>query len=501
MQKTFKKKRGSGVLLHITSLPGKYGIGEIGEEAKIFIDNLIQMNQSYWQILPTNFPETCDSPYDTNSAFAQNPYLISLDSLINDKLISSADLEPIPKFKKDIIDFKKLKDWKNPILKKAAYNFSIQNNKDEKQSYKKFCIENDFWLNDYSFFMVIKGFQKKKSWQEWDHLYKDLDKKSLEQIGIKFKGNIEEIKILQYLFNKQWKLLKSYANDKGLEIIGDIPIYISFNSADVWKNQSLFKLDDNHKMKYQSGCPPDHFMEDGQLWGHPIYNWDAHMKTGFEWWINRIKFLTDHVDIVRVDHFNGFAKYWEVPAKHSTAVNGKWEKAKGMGLLREVYKSNNKVFLIAEDLGEATLDAAVIRKEYNIPGMEVLQYALYDEHPLKNMQENTVLYTGTHDNDTSLGWYKTISKGTNQNEMKHVENILDLDTKAVNWSMIEYSLESKAFIVMVPIQDLLGLFSEGRMNTPGTISNQNWSWRMESNDLQASIKEKMKKITKKANRV
>jgi len=501
MQKTFKKKRGSGVLLHITSLPGKYGIGEIGEEAKIFIDNLIQMNQSYWQILPTNFPETCDSPYDTNSAFAQNPYLISLDSLINDKLISSADLEPIPKFKKDIIDFKKLKDWKNPILKRAAYNFSIRNNKDAEQDYKKFCIKNNFWLNDYALFMVIKSFQKNKSWDEWDYQYKNLDKKSLKQVAIKFNDKIQEIKILQYLFNKQWKVLKSYAYDKGLEIIGDIPIYISFNSADVWKNQSLFKLDDNYKMKYQSGCPPDHFMEDGQLWGHPIYDWDVHMKTGFEWWINRIKFLTDHVDIVRVDHFNGFAKYWEVPEKDSTAVNGKWEKAKGMELLREVFKSNNKVFLIAEDLGEASLDAAVIRKKYNIPGMEVLQYALYDEHPLKNMQENTVLYTGTHDNDTSLGWYKTISKGTDQNKIKHVENILDLDAKEVNWSMIEYSLESKAFIVMVPIQDLLGLSSEGRMNTPGTISNQNWSWRMEAHDLKAPIKGKMKKITKKANRV
>ena len=242
-------------------------------------------------------------------------------------------------------------------------------------------------------------------------------------------------------------------------------------------------------------------MEDGQLWGHPIYNWDAHMKTGFKWWINRIKFLTDHVDIVRVDHFNGFAKYWEVPVKHSTAVNGKWKKAKGMELLREVYKSNNKAYLIAEDLGEATLDAAVIRKEYNIPGMEVLQYALYDEHPLKNMQENTVLYTGTHDNDTSLGWYKSILKEMDQKKIKHVENILNIDVKEVNWSMIEYSLESKALLVMVPIQDLLGISSEGRMNTPGTISNQNWSWRMVSNDLRDSIKKRMKKITKKANRV
>ena len=501
MQEIFKKKRASGVLLHITSLPGEYGIGEIGEEAKIFIDNLIQMNQSYWQILPTNFPENCDSPYDTNSAFAQNPYLISLDSLINDELITKADLEPIPKFKKDIIDFKKLKEWKYPILKKASYNFSIQNNNEEYQAYTEFCKENDFWLNDYAFFMVIKKSQRKKSWEEWDHQYKDLDTKSRAQIGIRFKDEIKEIKILQYLFNKQWKILKSYACDKGIEIIGDIPIYISFNSADVWRNQSLFKLDDNYKMKYQSGCPPDHFMEEGQLWGHPIYDWEAHRKTGFEWWIKRINFLMDHVDIVRVDHFNGFAKYWEVPAKDITAANGKWVKAKGMELLKKVFKSNKKIYLIAEDLGEAALDASVIRREYNIPGMEVLQFALYDEHPLKDIKENTVLYTGTHDNDTSVGWYKTISKEMDQKQFEHVSNILDLEQKEVNWSMIEYSLQSKASTVMVPIQDLLGLCSEGRMNTPGTISNQNWSWRMVSYNLTDSIKDRMKKITKKANRV
>ena len=501
MQEMLNSKRASGILMHITSLPGPYGIGEIGNNAKAFIDDLIKMNQSYWQILPTNYPETCNSPYDTNSAFAQNPFLICIDSLIEDGLIKKNDLEPIPDFGDRKVEFEKLKKWKFPILKKAAHNFFKDGSDKDIAEYSDFCNEHDFWLSDYALFIVIKSLENKLNWSDWEPRYKNLDKDAIRDIFTIYEDQIEEIKILQYFFYKQWKILKAYATSRGIKLIGDIPIYISFNSADVWKNQSLFKLDQDSKMKYQSGCPPDYFMESGQLWGHPIYDWQKHLDSGFNWWINRINYIIKYVDIIRIDHFNGFAKYWEVPANDLNAIHGKWVKAKGTELLDNLFRTEKKIYLIAEDLGEASADAAVIRKKYNIPGMSVLQFAFYEEGPLSDIQENTVLYTGTHDNDTSIGWYNSLNGQLPQDKMDKVKNILNLNSKEVNWAMIEYAFQSRALNVMVPVQDLLGLGSEARMNTPGTISDQNWTWRMTQNDLKDSIMHKMKTITQKANRI
>ena len=501
MRQNLKFKRASGILLHITSLPGSYGIGEMGLEAKSFIDDLVEMNQSYWQILPTNYPETCNSPYDTNSAFAQNPFIISLDCLIEDGLIDKQDLGLIPKFYDRKVDFEKLKKWKYPILKKAANNFLNNSNEEEIEKYHDFCNLQKFWLDKYALFMVIKKLQNKSVWTDWDTGYKYQDKGAIESININFHGEIEEIKILQYLFRRQWESLKIYAKKRGIQLIGDIPIYISLNSADVWNNQSLFKLDQDCKMLFQSGCPPDHFMEKGQLWGHPIYNWHKHLDSKFVWWRKRINYLMEFVDIIRIDHFNGFAKYWEVPAKDLNAVNGKWVEAKGSELLECIFEKDTKVNLIAEDLGEASADAAVIRNKFDIPGMSILQFALFDENPLAHIQKNTVLYTGTHDNDTSIGWFRSLEDELSKDEINNIREQLDLYSKEVNWSMIEYSFLSKAQTVIVPIQDLLGLGSEARMNTPGTISDTNWSWRMSASVLTDSMKEKMKKITKKAKRI
>ena len=501
MQQSLKSKKTSGILLHISSLPGPYGIGEIGPEAKLFIDDLEKMGPHYWQILPTNYPETCNSPYDTNSAFAQNPFLLSLDVLIEDGLITRMDLEPIPKFSVNRINFKKLKEWKYPILKQAAYDFLNKCNNVEIEIYHHFCKDNNYWLYHYSLFMVIKNIENKTYWSEWKDKYKELDKDAIRQIAQMKHDEIEEIKVLQYLFCKQWKDLKTYSNNKGIKLIGDIPIYISYSSADVWTHQNLFKLDHKGKMVYQSGCPPDHFMESGQLWGHPIYDWQKHLDTGFQWWINRIDHLMKFVDIIRIDHFNGFAKYWEVPAKAQDASGGKWVESRGEELLETIYKTDSQIALIAEDLGEAAADAAVIREKFDIPGMNVLQFSFADADPLSNIQKNTVLYTGTHDNDTAVGWYKTIHEHLSQMEIDNAKRILDLDRKDVNWSLIEYSLNSNAFTVIVPIQDLLGLGSDARMNTPGTISNENWSWRLHPNKLNSSIIEKMKQLTQKSNRV
>ena len=499
MDRFSNKKRSSGVLLHISSLPGPYGIGEIGNEAKAFVNDLAMMNQKYWQILPTNYPERHNSPYDTNSAFAQNPLLISLDELIEDGLLSESDLKPIPEFTKSRVEFEKLKKWKQILLRKAATNFSNTDNNDLTK-YHEFCREQGFWLNNYAIFMVLKEMQDQADWSYWELKYRKFNENIIDDIKFINKSEIEEIKVLQYLFHKQWKALKTFANDKGIKLIGDIPIYISFNSADVWTNQELFKLDKNCKMQCQSGVPPDHFMESGQLWGHPIYNWEEHANSDFSWWINRINHTMQYVDLIRIDHFNGFAKYWEVPIQDLDAAGGQWIKAKGLELLEEVFKDNNKVNLIAEDLGEASADAAVLRNKYGIPGMSVLQFLFYDGDSINNIEEDTVLYTGTHDNDTSVGWFESLNDKLSSDEINDLKSILNLDSKSMNWSMIEYSFRSRAKTVIVPVQDILGLGSDSRMNTPGTISEKNWSWRMNSSELKDTMLRKMRDITEKAHR-
>ena len=499
MDRFSNKQRSSGVLLHISSLPGPYGIGEIGNEAKAFVNDLATMNQKYWQILPTNYPERHNSPYDTNSAFAQNPFLISLDGLIEDGLLSGSDLEPIPEFTRCRVEFEKLKKWKKTLLKKAATNFSNADNNDLTK-YDEFCREQGFWLNGYATFMVLKEMQDQTDWSDWELKYKKFNEDIIDDIESRNKSEIEEIKILQYFFHKQWKALKTFANDKGIKLIGDIPIYISFNSSDVWTNQELFKLDKNCKMQCQSGVPPDHFMESGQLWGHPIYNWEKHENSDFSWWVNRINHAMQYVDLMRIDHFNGFAKYWEVPIQDSDAAGGRWVRAKGIELLEKVFKNNNKVNLIAEDLGEASADAAVLRNKYGIPGMNVLQFLFYDGDSIDNIEENTVLYTGTHDNDTSIGWFESLNNKLSSDEINDLKNILNSDSKGMNWSMIEYSFQARAKTVIVPVQDILGLGSDSRMNTPGTISENNWSWRMDSSELKDTMLRKMRDITEEANR-
>ena len=497
--KRSKTQRTSGVLVHITSLPGPYGIGEIGDAAKKFVNDLAKMGQHYWQILPTNFPEKHNSPYDTNSAFAQNPFLISLDELIKDGLIMRSDLNPMPEFSERKVEFEKLKTWKYSILKKAVTNFLL-GDEDNLIEYRKFCNEHDFWLNDYALFMVIKDIEDQIDWTYWESGYKNRKKETIEDLELRYNSEIEEIKTLQFLFDRQWRSLKAHACKKGIKLIGDIPIYISFNSSDVWMNQELFKLDENCKMQFQSGVPPDYFMESGQLWGHPIYDWQKHQDSNFAWWINRIDHMMKYVDIIRIDHFNGLAKYWEIPIEDVDATQGQWVEAKGSELLENVFKNNGNVNLIAEDLGEAAADAAILRNKHDIPGMSILQFSFYEIENLRDMEENTVLYTGTHDNDTSIGWYESLNDKLSKNEIDTLKNVLKSDLKEVNWHMIEYSLQSRAMTVIVPIQDILGLGSDARMNTPGTINDENWSWRMNGNELKNSMMEKMKNITEKANR-
>ena len=498
--------RDCGVLLHITSLPGPYGIGEIGKEAMSFIDKLHEMDQRFWQFLPTNYPALHNSPYDTNSAFAQNPLLLSMDSLIKDGLLNNQDLKKIPSFNHKKVEFEKLKEWKLPLLDKAVNNFLLNSDQEELDNFHQFCQKNDSWLESYALFMVIKELQKNSNWSDWETKYRNLDVVALKEISKTYDLQIKYIKVLQFLFYKQWIHIREYAKAKNVQLIGDVPIYVSYNSADVWANQKLFRLNEDGKMKYQSGCPPDLWSDTGQAWGHPTYNWEAHEQTKFTWWIDRIDNLMNYVDIIRIDHFNGFAKYWEVNASDSNGVNGKWLKGKGDQLFKIAFSKLDGLNLIAEDLGDAWKDAAVLRNKYSIPGMHILQFSFHDNNPFDNMENNMVAYTGTHDNDTLIGFYQTIDNKSYRYLQKALlgrdstKQILDFNDEEINWRMVEYCLKSNASMVIVPMQDILCLGSNSRMNTPATVSDKNWTWRIDISKLTNDRILKMKMITKNTGR-
>jgi len=498
--------RKSGILLHITSLPGKYGIGEIGPSAYKFIDDLSEMGQSLWQILPSNPTDKYNCPYSAESAFANNPLLISLELLVRDGWLSAGDLGMAPEFNSDLVEFDLIKKWRLDLMAKAANSFRINRSHLQFKQFLDYCNQNEYWLQNYSVFNILEKIHNSENWINWNSKYKTFSKDILNQIQESHSQELDDIKILQYLFDCQWSELKSYANLKGIQIIGDIPIYISFNSADVWANQALFKLSNKGDMIVQSGTPPDFFIELGQIWGHPIYEWEEHKKNNFEWWTFRIAHLFQRVDIVRIDHFNGFAKFWEVPAEDDNGARGYWVKGPGETLFNAITNQIGTKPILAEDLGEASKDAAVLRGKFGIPGIKILQMSFGNGHPFDSMSEDTVVYTGTHDNDTSIGWYNAeFENGSTQseqeflNERQHAKNVLKLDGKDVNWKMVEFTLNANANTSIIPMQDVLGLDSSARMNTPGTIGG-NWEWRMSPGMLTQKIKQQLRQLTEKSNR-
>jgi len=498
--------RKSGILLHITSLPGKYGIGEIGPSAFQFINDLSEMGQSLWQILPSNPPDKYNCPYSAESAFANNPLLISLELLVRDGWLSTDDLGMAPEFNSDLVEFGLIKKWRLDLMAKAAKSFRINRSELQFKQFLDYCNQNEYWLQNYSVFSVLEKIHNGENWINWNSNYKTFSNDILKQIQESHSQELDDIKILQYLFDCQWAELKSYANLKGIQIIGDIPIYVSFNSADVWANQSLFKLSNNGDMIVQSGCPPDFFIETGQNWGHPIYDWVEHRKNNFEWWTSRITHLFQRVDIVRIDHFNGFVKFWEVPAEDDNGNRGYWVEGPGRTLFNAITNQIGRKPILAEDLGEASKDAAVLMEKFGIPGMKILQMSFGNGHPFDSMSEDTVVYTGTHDNDTSIGWYNAeFENGSTQseqdflNERQHAKKILNLDGHDVNWKMVEFTLNANANTSIIPMQDVLGLDSSARMNTPGTVGG-NWEWRMSPGMLTQDIKQHLRQLTEKSKR-
>lgn len=467
--------RASGVLMHISSLPSPYGIGTMGKEAKKFADFLEKGGQKYWQILPICPTSYGDSPYQSFSSFAGNPYFIDLEILCKEKLLKKAECESFPWGTNECyVDFGVMYQSRYALLKKAHERFK----KNEPQDFSVFCEEEADWLNDYALFMALKDAHNGTAWFEWEWQLKVREQWALDEAREKYAEDISFYKMLQYLFFKQWHELKDYVNEKGIEIIGDVPIYVAGDSADVWANPGQFYLNENLDPIDVAGCPPDAFSADGQLWGNPLFRWDEMKKDNYTWWTKRVKAMSELYDIVRIDHFRGFDSYYAIPAGESTARNGEWRKGPGMELFRAMEEKLGKLNIIVEDLGYLTPSVLKLVEDSGFPGMKVMQFAFDSregsDYLPHNYPKHCVVYTGTHDNDTALGWIKTAPKDS----VKFAKEYLNLtQEEGYHWGLMRGAWASVAELAIVPMQDLLGIGCEGRMNTPSTLGG-NWEWRM-----------------------
>ncbi|MGM9991357.1 MAG: 4-alpha-glucanotransferase [Candidatus Bruticola sp.] len=494
-------ERCSGVLLHPTSLPGQYGIGTFGHEAYEWIDFLERTQQTLWQILPLGPTSYGDSPYQSSSTFAGNPYLISLDSMIDEGLLTRELLieavgSPDFNANSDTVDFGSLYKWKLPLLNKAAAMFDEDSSSSLAKDYKKFCKENKSWLDDYSLFSALKKKFSDKAWTEWPDEYRLRKEKALREAKQQLAPQIKCYCFIQWVFDRQWNKLRAYANQKGIKIVGDLPIFVAMDSADAWTNTSLFCFDKNLVPTAVAGVPPDGFSADGQLWGNPLYNWDKLKKTSYAWWIERLKAALKRQDYVRIDHFRGFAAYWAVPFGEKTAKNGKWLKGPGLDFFKAVQKAlGSNLPIIAEDLGLITDDVIQLRDTFNFPGMKILQFAFGSdaraEYLPHNYQPNCVAYTGTHDNNTAQGWY---AGDAFEKEKDYLRRYFSTDGWDVAWTMIRGIFSSVAQAAIVPAQDLLSLGKEARMNYPGK-SIGNWSWRFRREMFNGHIEWRLKEMT------
>ncbi|MBR0309038.1 MAG: 4-alpha-glucanotransferase [Mogibacterium sp.] len=466
----------SGVLLHISSLASPYGIGTLGQSAMEFVDFLESAGQQYWQLLPVCPTGYGDSPYQSFSSFAGNPYFIDLDILCERGLLGREDIEAVNWGEDpEKVDYGLLSTERIRVLRKAARK--LRNN--SITEYREFCENNSFWLDEYSLFMSLKDHYGGKAWLEWDEELKTHDDEAVDEFIGLHADEIEDWKIIQYVFSRQWHALKQYAADKGVKIIGDMPIYVSLDSADVWSQPWLFELDKDRRPHFVSGCPPDGFSETGQLWGNPLFNWERMKEDGYEWWCKRIRYLSDVYDVLRIDHFRGFESYYAIPYGSNDAKNGTWRKGPGIEFFHTMEERIGKRDIIAEDLGFLTPEVRELLKQTGYPGMKVLEMAFDARDPVggeylpHNYPEHCVAYLGTHDNDTIVGWLSN----TPEDDAKMARDYLGLDDPAeYNWKSMRALWSSAAGLVIVQAQDLLGLGSEARMNVP-SVPDGNWQWR------------------------
>ena len=492
-------ERSAGVIMHIASLPGKFGIGTFGKEAYEYVEFLYKSGMRYWQILPLGQTGYGDSPYQSFSAFAGNPYFIDFDILKDEGILSKAEyINENYGDNEEYIDYGLLFNIKYIVLRRAYENFKKSHNFLLKEYFESFKEENNWWLDNYSLYMAVKGKFNLASWQEWDDDIKKRRPETIELYRNELSDEIEFWSFIQFLFFKQWNELKSYANEKGIKIIGDMPIYVAEDSADVWSNPEAYLIyEETLKPISIAGCPPDAFSETGQLWGNPLYDWNYMEKTGYKWWIKRVEESLKLYDVVRIDHFRGFESYWEIPYGDTTAINGKWVKGPGIKLFNAIKESLGEINVIAEDLGFLTNEVKEFLEETGFPGMKVLQFA-FDEREESNYlphtyTNNCIAYTGTHDNDTFRGWFELTG---NKSDVKYCKEYLALtEEEGYNWGFIRGAWASVADVSIALMQDFLNLGNETRVNFPSTLGG-NWKWRIKEGSYNTELTDKIYKYTK-----
>jgi 4-alpha-glucanotransferase len=485
-QHSLDPPRFAGVLLHPTSLPGRFGIGDLGDELIAFLDWAVSAGMQTWQVLPLNPPGYANSPYGCLSSFGGNPMLISPQRLLQDGLIPNESIANIPRFPDDHVDFHRVSEWKWTLLRGAWQNLGDRTGLDA------FIAAETEWLDDLALYMALKHRTGGQGWWAWDEKLARRDRRALHRARRELAGEIDFHKFVQWLFFRQWSSVREAANARGIRIMGDVPIYVSNDSADVWAHRNLFQLDDRGKPTVVAGVPPDYFSATGQRWGNPLYRWDAMRDTGYRWWIQRIRANLRLADIVRLDHFRGFAAYWEIPAEEPTAIHGRWIPGPGKALFDAIRESLGSLPLVAEDLGFITAEVHELRHAVGLPGMKILQFGFgHDDSPHlpHRYERETVVYTGTHDNDTAVGWFATVS----ESERQLARTYLGEDCADIAWSLIREAYTSVAETAIVPVQDILRLGSEARMNRPGA-EHDNWSWRLQAGALTTDHARRLRRL-------
>ena len=490
-------ERSSGILFHPTSLPGKYGIGTLGKEAYAFIDFLKKSKQKLWQIFPLGPTGYGDSPYQSFSSFAGNPYLIDFDLLIEAHLLSEEDLRDV--FfgdNEEYIDYGAIYNQKYPLLRKAYENFKSSDNHEMRENLEHFKRENASWLNDYSLYISLKNHFNGLPWNEWAHDIKNREHGAMEHYKNELADDIEYHNFIQFLFFKQWGDVKRYANENGIKIIGDIPIFVAADSSDAWANPEIFLFDEERKPVKVAGVPPDYFSATGQLWGNPLYNWQKLKETNYSWWVERVRANLSTCDIIRIDHFRGFEAYWAVPYGDDTAINGQWEPGPGIDLFNAIKSQLGELPIIAEDLGLMTQGVIDLREATGFPGMKILGFAFdsgeENDYLPHTYTKNCVVYTGTHDNDTLIGWFQKAKEEDRQFARDYLNSRSD---DKIHWDAIRGAWSSVANMAISPVQDFLGLGSEARINTPGVAAG-NWQWRLKHGVLTDELADRIAKLTK-----
>ncbi|MCL4867595.1 MAG: 4-alpha-glucanotransferase [Anaerolineae bacterium] len=495
--------RAAGVLLHPTSLPGRYGIGDLGQSAYRFVDFLVQSKQSLWQILPLGPTGYGDSPYQSFSAFAGNPLLISPERLVQDGFLPGSALDQVPDFPPDKVDYGWVIDYKNDLFRQAFAHFQQYGSEAQRGAVARFAWENRGWLDDFALFMALKQYfasHEGGMWHLWPDEIRTRDAAALQQWRTQLADEIRTTQFLQYLFFRQWLDLKQYANQRGIRIVGDVPIFVAMDSADVWANPHLFWLNEDSSPQFIAGVPPDYFSVTGQRWGNPLYRWDKLAESDYAWWAARMRATFTQVDIVRIDHFRGFEAYWEIPATEPTAINGRWVKGPDAALFTALFRQLGELPIIAEDLGVITPEVVALRDRFDFPGMKILQFGFGGERNSNFLPhtfgQNCVVYTGTHDNDTTVGWYES----AHAVERQHLSQYAHSDGNDPAWDMIRLALASVADMAVVPLQDVLRVGGAGRMNYPGRPGG-NWQWRFQAEHLQWGLADDLRHLTELYDRV